>query len=256
MILILKGLYNIQMAIQGDRVTLIEVNPRGSRTVPFVDKATGRPLARWAMEAMLDEQLSPPRPIEAGLSAVKAPVFPFLKLRGLDPAPGPEMKSTGEVMGIARRTSEAYLKARMATELPVPSGGGVYITVRDDAKEDIVDIARDLAELGFDLMATRGTCDALRRAGLTVMLVHRIREGSSPDALDLMRRGEVQMVINLPQRTGGATLDGNLMRRRAVEFAIPFFTTLSGARQEVNAIRERSTMDIAPLALQDFVITT
>ena len=251
----LKGLYNIQMAIQGDQVTLIEVNPRGSRTVPFVDKATGRPLARWAMEAMLDEQLSPPRSIEAGLSAVKAPVFPFLKLRGLDPAPGPEMKSTGEVMGIARRTSEAYLKARMATELPVPSGGGVYITVRDDAKEDIVDIARDLSELGFDLMATRGTCDALRRAGLTVMLVHRIREGSSPDALDLMRRGEVQMVINLPQRTGGATLDGNLMRRRAVEFAIPFFTTLSGARQEVNAIRERSTMDIAPLALQDFVVT-
>ncbi|HJN55143.1 MAG TPA: carbamoyl-phosphate synthase large subunit, partial [Candidatus Poseidoniales archaeon] len=176
----LKGLYNIQMAIQGDQVTLIEVNPRGSRTVPFVDKATGRPLARWAMEAMLDEQLSPPRPIEAGLAAVKAPVFPFLKLRGLDPAPGPEMKSTGEVMGIARRASEAYLKARMATELPVPVSGGAYITVRDDAKDDIIEIARDLADLGFDLMATRGTCDALRRAGLTVMLVHRISEGASP----------------------------------------------------------------------------
>ena len=235
----------------------MEVNPRGSRTFPFVTKATGVPLARIAARLALGEKLSDleiPRP-QTEAVCVKAPVFPFIKLRGLDPAPGPEMKSTGEVMGSHVRPAAAYLKARLATELPVPTTGGVYITVKDEDKHDMIELARRLQDLGFRLHATRGTARVLREVGgIEVEPCYRIAERMSPDALDLMRKGMIQLVINTPRSTGGAVLDGNMMRRLAVELNIPFVTTMAGARMEVEAIAEMQTgtpeprlLEIAPL---------
>jgi carbamoyl-phosphate synthase large subunit len=182
--------------------------------------------------------LSVPEP-QTEAVCVKAPVFPFIKLRGLDPAPGPEMKSTGEVMGSHERASAAYLKARLATESPVPTEGGVYITVKDADKHAIIEQARDLVELGFQLYATRGTAHVLRdEGGLDVQTCYRITERKTPDALDLMRQGKIHLIINTPRNTGGAVLDGNMMRRLAVELNIPFVTTMAGARMEVLAIGE------------------
>lgn len=237
----IKGCFNIQYAIRDEVLHVLEVNPRGSRTFPFVAKATGVPLARIAARLALGEKLSElnvPEP-QTEAVCVKAPVFPFIKLRGLDPAPGPEMKSTGEVMGSHARPAAAYLKARLATELPVPTEGGVYITVKDADKLAIIDEARRLQDLGFTLYATRGTAHVLRDVGgLDVQTCYRIAERRTPDALDLMRQGKIHLVINTPRLTGGAVLDGNMMRRLAVELIIPFVTTMAGAHMEVEAIYE------------------
>ena len=237
----IRGCYNIQFAIRDEELYVLEVNPRGSRTFPFVAKATGVPLARIAARVALGEKLSSldiPKPQTEAVS-VKAPVFPFIKLRGLDPAPGPEMKSTGEVMGSHARPAAAYLKARMATELPVPTSGGVYITVKDEDKSGTIELAKRLQDMGFKIHATPGTASALREIGsLEVETCYRIEERKSPDALDLMRRGMIQLVINTPTATGGAVLDGNMMRRLAVELNIPFVTTMAGAKMEVEAIAE------------------
>jgi carbamoyl-phosphate synthase large subunit len=149
------------------------------------------------------------------------------------------MKSTGEVMGSHARPAAAYLKARLATELPVPVEGGVYITVKDGDKLAIIDEARRLQEMGFTLYATRGTAHVLRDVGgLDIQTCYRIAERRSPDALDLMRQGKIHLVINTPRSTGGAVLDGNMMRRLAVELNIPFVTTMAGAHMEVEAINE------------------
>jgi carbamoyl-phosphate synthase large subunit len=236
-----KGCYNIQFAIRGETLYVLEVNPRGSRTFPFVAKATGVPLARIAARLALGDKLcdlSVPKP-QTEAVCVKAPVFPFIKLRGLDPAPGPEMKSTGEVMGSHVRAAAAYLKARLATELPVPTEGGVYITVKNADKYDVIPLAQELEEMGFTIYATRGTSHVLRDSGgVDVQTCYRITEGLTPDALDLMRQGKIHLIINTPRNTGGAVLDGNMMRRLAVELNIPFVTTMAGARMEVRAIDE------------------
>ncbi|MDP6742195.1 MAG: carbamoyl-phosphate synthase large subunit [Candidatus Thalassarchaeaceae archaeon] len=232
------GCFNIQFAICENELYVLEVNPRGSRTFPFVAKSTGIPLARIAARVTIGAKLSnleiPERTTD--LVCVKAPVFPFIKLRGLDPAPGPEMKSTGEVMGSDTDPARAYLKARLATELPVPTAGGVYLTVKDGDKESLVPIAMRLSEMGFMLYATTGTANALKTSEVPVERVYRIAEHQSPDALDLMRQGKINLVINTPSKSGGAVLDGNMMRRLAVELNIPFVTTISGARMEVEAI--------------------
>jgi len=237
----IRGCYNIQFAIHDGLLYVLEVNPRGSRTFPFVAKSTGIPLARIAARVALGERLCDldiPEP-QTDAVCVKAPVFPFIKLRGLDPAPGPEMKSTGEVMGSHVRASAAYLKARLATEIPVPTEGGVYITVKDEDKYSMIPLAASLQKIGFTIFATRGTSRVLRGVGgLEVETCYRIAEGRSPDALDLMRQGKINLVINTPRSTGGAVLDGNMMRRLAVELNIPFVTTMAGARMEVEAIKE------------------
>ena len=237
----IRGCYNIQFAIHDGLLYVLEVNPRGSRTFPFVAKSTGIPLARIAARVALGERLCDldiPEP-QTDAVCVKAPVFPFIKLRGLDPAPGPEMKSTGEVMGSHVRASAAYLKARLATEIPVPTEGGVYITVKDEDKYSMIPLAESLQKIGFTIFATRGTSRVLRDTGeLEVETCYRIAEGRSPDALDLMRQGKINLVINTPRSTGGAVLDGNMMRRLAVELNIPFVTTMAGARMEVEAIKE------------------
>jgi carbamoyl-phosphate synthase large subunit len=149
------------------------------------------------------------------------------------------MKSTGEVMGSHVRAAAAYLKARLATELPVPTEGGVYITVKNADKYDVIPLAQELEEMGFTIYATRGTSHVLRDSGgVDVQTCYRITEGLTPDALDLMRQGKIHLIINTPRNTGGAVLDGNMMRRLAVELNIPFVTTMAGARMEVRAIDE------------------
>jgi len=248
----IRGCYNIQFAIQGDDLYVLEVNPRSSRTVPFVAKASGLPLARIAANITIGVPLSAqdiPRRV-TGQVCVKAPVFPFIKLRGLDPAPGPEMKSTGEVYGSDEDPAMAYLKARLATEVPVATEGGVYLTVRDEDKDGAADVAADLHALGFTLYATPGTADVLRAAGLPVTTAFRIAERKHPDALDLMRQGKVQFIVNVPSVSGGAVRDGNMMRRLAVELDIPFVTTLRGARMEVAAMGARVHREPVPRRLE------
>ena len=245
------GCFNIQFAIRDDVLFVLEVNPRSSRTVPFVAKATGIPIARMAAMATMgvpleDAEVSPDK---KDLISVKAPVFPFLKLRGLDPAPGPEMKSTGEVMGADLNAEAAYLKARLATEIPVPNKGGVYITVGDLDKELILDTAREIYDLGFEIYATKGTANFLRSNGLEILTVYRINEKEHPDALDLMRKGEIQFIINIPTSSGGAVRDGNMMRRLAVELNIPFVTTISGAKMETAAIKKSREIVLEPYLL-------
>jgi len=247
----IKGCYNIQFALQGDDLYVLEVNPRSSRTVPFVAKATGLPMARIAANITigipLSEQDIPRR--TSGQICVKAPVFPFIKLRGLDPAPGPEMKSTGEVYGSDVTADKAYLKARLATEVPVATSGGAYLTVRNEDKEGLIPIAQELVELGFNLFATPGTCDALRDAGVPVSVAYRIADKNHPDALDLMHKGEVSFIVNVPTVSGGAVRDGNMMRRLAVELNIPFVTTLRGAKMEVAASKAHLSGPLEPRRL-------
>ena len=247
----IKGCFNIQFAIQGDQLYTLEVNPRSSRTVPFVAKATGLPMARIAANVTigipLAKQTIPQR--TTGQVCVKAPVFPFIKLRGLDPAPGPEMKSTGEVYGSDVSADVAYLKARIATEVPVASEGGAYLTVRNDDKERLVPIAKNLVELGFTLYATPGTCDVLRANDVPVTVAYRIADKMHPDALDLMREGKVSFIVNVPTVSGGAVRDGNMMRRLAVELNIPFVTTLRGAAMEVAAMKAAMSGPLEPRRL-------
>ena len=242
------GCFNIQFAIQNDDLYVLEVNPRSSRTVPFVAKATGVPLARIAARTTigipLSEQDIPS--ITTGQVCVKAPVFPFIKLQGLDPAPGPEMKSTGEVYGSDERADVAYLKARLATEVPIPQQGGAYLTVRNQDKQALIPIAEELLACGFEIYATPGTADVLREVGLKVQTAYRIAERKHPDALDLMRKGEVSFIVNVPTTSGGAVRDGNIMRRLAVEMNIPFVTTISGAVMEVAAIKALKAREISP----------
>ena len=247
----IRGCFNIQFAIQGDDLYCLEVNPRSSRTVPFVAKATGVPMARIAARVTLGINLSDQDIPKAtsGHVAVKAPVFPFIKLQGLDPAPGPEMKSTGEVYGSDLRADVAYLKARLATEIPVAKEGGAYLTVRDEDKDALVPVARELESMGFAIYATPGTADVIRANGIDVQTVYRINDRQHPDALDLMRKGQVSFIVNVPTISGGAVRDGNMMRRLAVEMNIPFVTTMSGAVMEVAAIKANREVDLVPMRL-------
>ena len=248
----IKGCYNIQFAIQGDDLYCLEVNPRSSRTVPFVAKSTGLPMARIAARITigipLSQQEIPRR--TTGHVCVKAPVFPFIKLRGLDPAPGPEMKSTGEVFGSDIRADLAYLKARLATEIPVATEGGAYLTVRGEDKVDLIPIAQSLVDLNFTIFATPGTADVLRKANIPVTTSYRIAERMHPDSLDLMRKGDVNFIVNVPTISGGAVRDGNMMRRLAVELNIPFVTTMRGAVMEVAAMKARMENVLEPRRLE------
>jgi carbamoyl-phosphate synthase large subunit len=237
-----KGLLNIQYAVKDEEVHVLEANPRASRTVPFVSKSVGVPLAKLASRVMLGESLAdmdvnldpePPR------VACKAPVFPFLKLSGLDTILGPEMKSTGEVLGLADDAGIAYDKAMTAAKGRLPDEGTVYITVRDEDKPRILPVARTLDEAGFDIVATKGTAQHLRSFGVDCETVWRIREDHSPDAIDLMRKGEIDLIINTPTTARGARADAFNMRRLAVDLGIPFITTTQAARAAARAIDSR-----------------
>ncbi len=236
-----RGLMNIQFAIKDHRVYVLEVNPRASRTVPFVSKATGIPIARIAALVMAGRKLSEfelPEDLTVDRFYIKSPVFPFAKFPGVDPILGPEMHSTGEVMGIGESFGEAYGKAMMAAGLTLPSGGRAFISVNESDKGQAVVLARKLARLGFELVATLGTAARLREVGLSVENVFKVNEGR-PNIADYIKSGEIALIINTP--LGRASrFDEQAIRRAALQHNIPCVTTMTGAQAIVEAIVARA----------------
>src|SRR5881397_1669957 len=232
------GLINVQFAIRGDLIYVLEVNPRASRTVPFVSKAPGLPLAKIATHAALGETLEPWLKWDGRdlpHIAVKESVFPFVKFPGVDTVLGPEMKSTGEVMGIDYDFRKAYLKSQVAAGLLMPTSGKIFVTVRSGDKRTVATLARRLTDLGFALVATPGTARVLGRYGVTVETIHKVGAGYRPNVIDLMKRREIALVINTPD-DGRARKDSAIIRRTAVAQDIPHYTTLDGAQAAIGAI--------------------
>jgi carbamoyl-phosphate synthase large subunit len=248
------GLLNIQFAVKGERAMVLEVNPRASRTVPFVSKAIGRPLARYAVRAMLGETLK-----EIGFErerstthvCVKEAVLPFNKFPDSDVHLGPEMKSTGEVMGIAPEFGAAFWKAQTAAGNPLPKEGAVLLSVRDEDKEGLVPVALAFAEMGFELLATAGTHAHLAGRGIGTRVVHK-RGEARPDLVDAMINGEVQLVVNtvVGRRS---RLDEGVIRRTCLSHSIPIVSTIAAAQAAAEAIaHHRAGESARPVALQDY----
>ncbi|RME87345.1 MAG: carbamoyl-phosphate synthase large subunit, partial [Zetaproteobacteria bacterium] len=233
-----RGLINIQFAVQDGEIYVLEVNPRASRTVPFVSKATGIPLAKIAARVMAGKTLDElgvvraPRPKHV---SVKEAVFPFTRFPGVDPLLGPEMKSTGEAMGIAEDFPTAFAKAQLAAGMRLPSQGTAFISVRDRDKPEAVRIARLLIKAGFSILATRGTAEALARAGVPVEQVAKVVEGIRPHIVDRMLAGDVQLVVNTAEGEK-AIQDSREIRRAALELNIPYYTTVAGGLAAAQAI--------------------
>jgi len=249
------GLMNLQLAVRNGKVYVLEANPRASRTVPYVSKAIGVSLAKAATKVMLGHSLRSLNLVEEPRIthvAVKAPVFPFQRLPGVDAILGPEMKSTGEVMGIDRTLGRAYYKAMVAAGNPLPREGSVYVTVRDEDKPALLPVSRRLAQSGLQIYATRGTAQFLREHGVDAITVYRVSENRYPDALGLMRRGEIRLVINTPTNSTGARRDGYMMRRLAVDLNIPFIPTVQAAVAAVQAIEEARSQDLDVRSLQSY----
>ena len=251
-----RGLMNVQYAVKREdgrpNVYVLEVNPRASRTVPFVSKATGMPLAKAATKVMaglsLAEQGYTREPIPAHVS-VKEAVFPFVKFAGVDIVLGPEMKSTGEVMGISERFSIAFAKSQIAAGTVLPRSGKIFISVADRAKEQVVELARRLEKLGFELLATKGTAQRLEEAGIQVQRLKKIQEGH-PNLLDYMRDGQLQLVLNTPSGKGARTDEGKI-RAAAVAHGVPCITTIQAADAAVRAMEAMRDEAMTVQAVQD-----
>ncbi|GBC77883.1 Carbamoyl-phosphate synthase large chain [bacterium HR08] len=247
------GLMNVQYAIKDGTVYVLEVNPRASRTVPFVSKATGVPLAKIAALLMVGHRLDEfrlPDELTVDRFYVKTPVFPFARFPGVDPVLGPEMRSTGEVMGIASTFGSAFLKAQYGAGTHLPRQGTAFISVNDNDKANVIPIARRLRDLGFDLIATRGTREALRRAGLDARFVYKVNEGR-PNVVDLIKSRHIHLIINTP--LGRASFyDDRSIRRAAVQYRVPCITTLTGARAAVEAIEALQKEQLEVGCLQEY----
>jgi len=252
------GLMNIQYAIQNGKVYVLEVNPRASRTVPFVSKATGVPLPKIAVGLMLGKKLADCSDLTGGIVNgtlpvpnyfVKSPVFPFSKFPGVDPALGPEMRSTGEVMGVGESFGEAFAKAQLAAGTPIPDGGALFISVNDRDKPAAIEVARKFREFGFELFATRGTAAALRAFGLPSKTVFKVNEGR-PNAVDLLKAGKLNLVIYTTTGSHSFT-DEQTIRRNALIYRTPCITTMSGAKAAAEAIVSRRRDPIRVWSLQE-----
>ena len=248
-----KGLMNIQFAVKENELYILEVNPRASRTIPFVSKATGVPWARMATGVMVGKTLS-----ELGLSprhipphvAVKSVVIPFDRFPGASISLGPEMRSTGEVMGIASRFDFAYAKAQIAAGQSLPDSGSVFISVTDSSKHEIVPIAQNLYQLGFTLIGTRGTAATISSAGIPIKLTNKVSEGR-PNLIDQIKNGVIKLIINIPSgRT--ARSDDQTIRRAALNYKTPVVTTLAGARAIVSAIGSLQGGSLDIKSLQEY----
>ena len=247
------GLMNVQYAIYRDEVYVLEANPRASRTVPFVSKATGRPLAKIAARAMAGKSLRAQGvtgEIEPTHISVKEAVLPFDKFPGVDGVLGPEMKSTGEVMGIGVDLGQAFLKAQIGAGSMLPDSGTVFISVNDSDKEGVLPIARELSEAGFDLIATGGTQRFLQERGIATQKVYKIHEGR-PHVEDAIRSHMVALVVNTPLDRQ-SQFDDFVVRRAAIVNGVPYTTTLSAARAAAAAIKVLQHADLQVLALQDY----
>jgi carbamoylphosphate synthase large subunit len=248
-----RGLMNVQFAVKGDDVYVLEVNPRASRTVPFVSKAIGVPLAKLAAKVMTGKTLG-----ELGFTkeivpkhfSVKEAVFPFLRYQGVDIALGPEMKSTGEVMGIDADLGLAYAKSQMAAPPALPKSGSVFISVKDSDKPGVIPLAREFVELGFQIISTSGTWSALKAAGVPVTKVHKIREGR-PNVLDLVTNRDIDFIINTPS---GKIPREDEVRIRNVSLAqkIPIMTTIRAAQASANGIRSLQRSSFLVKTLQEY----
>jgi carbamoyl-phosphate synthase large subunit len=237
------GLMNLQLAIKDDRVYVIEVNPRASRTVPFVAKATGVPLAKIASLIMAGEKklidFNLPEVLPVPKIFVKSPVFPFKKFAGVDPVLGPEMHSTGEVMGVGETFGEAYGKAMEGAFLTLPMSGKAFISVNDADKGQAVVLARRLDKLGFELIATYGTAKRLQEVGLSCEIVFKVNEGR-PNIADYIKQGEISLIINTPLgRT--SHYDEQAIRKSALQFNVPTVTTMTGAEALIEAIATKKS---------------
>jgi carbamoyl-phosphate synthase large subunit len=248
-----SGLMNVQYAVKGDKVFVLEVNPRASRTVPFVSKAIGRPLAKLAAKVMAGKtlkELNFTKEIRPKYWAVKESVFPFNRFHGQDILLSPEMRSTGEVMGLDADMGIAYAKSQMAANSSLPLGGRVFISVSDAHKKQVAALAKLFADLGFELAATSGTADILEKAGLKVQRILKLLEGR-PNVIDLLKNKEIQLVINTPS---GAVprADEIKIRTTAIYTGTPIMTTLSGAKAAALGIAALKKSGYGVKTLQEY----
>jgi carbamoyl-phosphate synthase large subunit len=246
------GLMNVQFAIQKDTVYVLEVNPRASRTVPYVSKATGIPLAKVAARCMLGRSLD-----DQGVTAevtppyysVKEAVFPFVKFPGVDTILGPEMKSTGEVMGVGKTFAEAFVKSQIGAGIKLPSSGTAFISVKNSDKPAMVEIAKMLTDLGFKLIGTRGTAAALTAAGIPATTVNKVTEGR-PHIVDMIKNGDVQLVINTVDEKRSAIADSRSIRTTALASRVTTYTTIAGAEAAVQGIRHLADASLTVIDVQ------
>jgi carbamoyl-phosphate synthase large subunit len=247
------GLMNIQFAVKDNRIYIIEVNPRASRTVPFVSKATGVPLARFATKILWGQKLQDLDPWslrKSGYYSVKEAVLPFDRFPGVDVILGPEMRSTGEVMGIDSSLGLAYMKSLMAAGLYLPTSGTIFISVNDKDKIGIIESAKIFKDLGFRIMATRGTATSFAEHGVETVLVNKVYEGR-PNVVDAIKNGEIQFVINTS--SGKKTIqDSSALRQAAVLYGLPYSTTLTGAKAMAFAVKKRSCCEMEVKSLQEY----
>jgi carbamoyl-phosphate synthase large subunit len=249
------GLMNTQFAIQGEGdeavVYVLEVNPRASRTVPFVSKATGQPLAKIAARCMAGQNLAdqrgvdgqPPHEVVPTYFSIKEAVFPFNKFPGVDPILGPEMRSTGEVMGVGRSFGEAMLKSQLGAGSRLPSKGTVVLTVKNGDKERAVKVAGDLVDLGFQVVATKGTAAAIADAGIAVRVVNKVKDGR-PHIADMVKAGEIQLVFTTVDETRTAIADSRYIRTASLAHRITYYTTMAGAEAATEALKHEDDLSV------------
>jgi carbamoyl-phosphate synthase large subunit len=244
-----RGLMNVQYAVQGNDIFVLEVNPRASRTVPFVAKAIGLPVAAIAARVMSGELLKSfdLTPSKSPHISVKEAVMPFARFPGVDTILGPEMRSTGEVMGLDATFGRAFAKSQIGAGLKLPLTGTVFISVRDSDKAFVVAPAQAMIALGFDIVATRGTADALAAAGVAVRRVNKVAEGR-PHVVDLLKNGEIHLVFNTTEGSQALT-DSLSIRRTALTMKVPYYTTIAGAAASAEAIEalQHGDLDVRPL---------
>jgi len=249
-----SGLMNVQFAIQGGDVYVLEVNPRASRTVPYVSKATGLQLAKIAARAMAGQTLAAQgitKEVVPPYFSVKEAVFPFVKFPGVDTILGPEMKSTGEVMGVGMSFGEAFVKSQLAAGVRLPESGTVFISVKNQDKPRAVEVARGLHALGFKLVATRGTAAEIEAAGIPVQVVNKVTEGR-PHIVDMVKNGEIALVINTVEERRNAIVDSRTIRTQSLAARVTFFTTIAGARAAVEGMQYlRQGLGLQVYPLQD-----
>jgi carbamoyl-phosphate synthase large subunit len=248
------GLMNVQYAVHNGKVYVLEVNPRASRTVPYVSKATGVPLAKIAARLMVGRKLKEfnlPSELKVNQYCVKSPVFPFARFPGVDTILGPEMKSTGEVMGTDDSFGKAYVKAQISAGSVLPKSGVAFISVNQHDKRMIARIAADLVEMGFSIIATRGTAQVLRNAGVAVETVYKVNEGR-PHIADYVKSGKVHLIINTPLGKE-SFFDEKSIRRAAIHYRIPCITTIAGATAAVSGIRSLQTESLGVCSLQEYL---
>jgi len=243
------GLMNVQFAIQNETVYVLEVNPRASRTVPFVSKATGIPLAKVAARCMVGktlEQQGVTKEVVPPYYSVKEAVFPFIKFPGVDVILGPEMKSTGEVMGVGDTFAEAFVKSQLAAGVKLPSSGKVFVSVRGEDKAGAVDIAKSLRGMGFTVLATRGTAAALAAADVAVTVVNKVAEGR-PHIVDMIKNGEISLIINTVDSKRSAMQDSYSIRHAALQGRVTYYTTLAGARAACLGMQHMAELQVYDL---------